>query len=78
MGTMVYSCGGVQMVESEYRVLRNIANRGTCIFCLRRGLTGRYGSQKKHMNSCSQKLTLLEKEKVFAHLIADAKAEERD
>src|SRR5579859_5537458 len=64
--------GGVQVSKSEFESLSAIYDSGTCPLCNRTGLTNRYGSKKKHWRTCSNKFTLLEKEKLFVQTISEA------
>jgi len=64
-----WTFAGVIMTTQEYKKIKSVFENGTCPICSRTGLTGRYGSNKKHLHSCSKKYSILEKEKVFAKII---------
>lgn len=61
--------GGVQMTWREHEVISAIAAGGTCPYCDRRGLSRRWGADRRHMSACRSRLTLLEREKAFATLL---------
>jgi hypothetical protein len=64
-----WTFGGVQMTEKEYAAMEVVVWRGTCPYCLQKGLKSNFGAKKKHIRACGSKLSLLEKEKLFAEIL---------
>ena len=53
---MPYSYYGLTFAEeSTYLAAKTCEDRRECPICGRRGLTGRYGSKRKHIKACVRK-----------------------
>jgi hypothetical protein len=65
--------GDVQMTPKEYEVIKAVENRGVCPYCGKIGLSNSWGSKRKHIRACGDRLTSLGKEKEFAKWVQEAK-----